>query len=113
MPDNVTITVGEDDSTNIVIGDGDQTNVTVSGVQAAAQTSFDSSTSDISASDLQTAVAVLANEKFAQDTPPTVGVSEGDLWYDTDDDIMYVRRDTSWTELVQENLSGSIDGGTY
>jgi len=103
MPDSITITVGAEDSTNI----------SVANAASAAQTTFDSSTSDLSVTDLQNAVATLANEKFAQSGEPTVGVNEGDLWYDTDDDIMYVRRDTSWTKLVQENLSGAIDGGTY
>jgi len=103
MPDNITITVDPDDSTNI----------TVANAASAAQTSFDASTSDLTATDLQTAIATLANEKFAQDTPPTVGVSEGDLWYDIDDDILYVRRNSTWTKLIQENLDGGIDGGTY
>jgi len=110
---DVTITVGAGDTTNVVVGDGDTTNVSVSDVFSAAQTTFDPSTSDLSSTDLQSAVAILANEKFAQDGTPSTGVTEGDLWYDTDDDIMYVRRDTSWTKLVQENLSGAIDGGTY
>jgi len=45
--------------------------------------------------------------------PTGATVTEGDLWYDTDDDIFYVRRDTSWIELVQEELTGNIDGGTW
>ena len=110
---DVTINVGSGDSTNVVVGDGDTTNISVSDVFSASQTSFDPSTSDLSVTNLQQAVATLANEKFAQDGEPTVGVNEGDLWYDTDNDIMYVRRDTSWTQLVQENLTGAIDGGTY
>jgi|TARA_B110000263_G_scaffold193432_1_gene171513 hypothetical protein len=102
MPDNVTITVGA----------GDTTNISVSDATSAAQTSFDATTSDLTSTDLQTAVASLANEKFAQDGTPS-GASEGAMWYDTDDDILYVRRNSSWTKLIQENLDGGIDGGSY
>tara|TARA_X000001382_G_scaffold54758_1_gene37415 strand:- start:73 stop:381 length:309 start_codon:yes stop_codon:yes gene_type:complete len=102
MPDNVTITVGAGDSTNISVADA----------TSAAQTSFDASTSDLTATDLQTAIAALANEKFAQDGTPSSAL-EGSIWYDTDDDILYVRRNSTWTKLIQENLDGGIDGGTY
>ena len=88
-------------------------NVVVSSTVSASSVTFDSTTSDLSETDLQNAVAELANEKFVQDAAPTVGVTEGDLWYDADDDILNVRRDTSWVELVQENLTGGIDGGTW
>jgi hypothetical protein len=102
MPDNVTITIDPDDSTNI----------TVSEATSAAQTTFDATTSDLTATDLQTAIAALANEKFAQDGTPS-SANEGSIWYDTDDDILYVRRNSTWTKLIQENLDGGIDGGTY
>ena len=88
-------------------------NVTVSSTISASSVTFDSTTSDLSETDLQNAVAELANEKFVQNAAPTVGVTEGDLWYDADDDILNVRRDTSWVELVQENLTGGIDGGSW
>ena len=87
--------------------------VVVSSTVSASSVTFDSTTSDLSVTDLQNAVAGLANEKFVQDAAPTVGVTEGDLWYDADDDVLNVRRDTSWVELVQENLTGGIDGGSW
>lgn len=102
MPDNVTITVGA----------GDTTNISVSDATSASQTSFNPATSDLAATDLQSAVAALANEKFAQDGTPS-GAAEGAIWYDTDDDILYVRRNSTWTKLIQENVSGGIDGGSF
>jgi hypothetical protein len=103
MPENVTITVGA----------GDSTNISVSDASSAAQTSFDASTSDLTATDLQSAIAALANEKFAQDGTPSGTILEGAMWYDTDDDILYVRRNSTWTKLIQENVDGGIDGGTF
>jgi len=39
-------------------------------------------------------------------------VTEGDIWYDTDDDKLYVRDEDSWNELVS-SISGTVDGGSY
>ena len=98
---------------NITVEAGDAFTVEVSSAVSAASTIYDPSGSDLSATDLQTVIDELANEKFAQTTAPTVGVSEGDLWYDTDDDELKVRRDSAWVEIVQEDLSGDLDGGSY
>ena len=87
--------------------------VSVSTVASAGSITVDPATSDLIASTAQAAFEELALEKFSQAAAPTTGVTEGDLWYDTDDDILFVRRDTSWTEMVQEELSGNIDGGTW
>lgn len=38
--------------------------------------------------------------------------SEGELWYDTDDDKLYIRDEDSWNELVS-SISGTVDGGSY
>ena len=37
---------------------------------------------------------------------------EGDIWYDTDDDKLYIRDEDSWNELVS-SISGTVDGGSY
>ena len=98
---------------NITVEAGDSFTVEVQSAVSAASTIYDPSGSDLSATDLQTVIDELANEKFAQTTAPTTGVSEGDLWYDTDDDELKVRRDEAWVEIVQEDLSGNVDGGSY
>ena len=86
-------------------------NVTVSSTVSAAYVTIDSSGNDLSVDDLQNAVSALANEKFAQDGTPTTGVTEGDMWYDTDDDKLMVYKDSAWVE-TQEVL-GQLDGGSY
>ena len=63
---------------------------------------------------VQAALEDISTQVAVQTTAPTgADVTEGDLWYDTDDDILFVRRDTSWIEMVQEELSGNIDGGSW
>jgi hypothetical protein len=72
------------------------------------------SSSNVAAGNVKDALEEVATQVVAGTTAPTgVDVTEGDLWYDTDDDILFVRRDTSWTEMIQEELSGNIDGGTW
>tara|TARA_R100000750_G_C2275791_1_gene69262 strand:+ start:277 stop:585 length:309 start_codon:yes stop_codon:yes gene_type:complete len=72
-------------------------------------------TSDsVTATNVKSALEEVATQLAVGVSAPTgVTVTEGDLWYDTDDDILFVRRDTSWIEMVQEELSGNIDGGTW
>jgi hypothetical protein len=68
---------------------------------------------NITATNVRDAIEEVATQVAVGTSAPTADVTEGDLWYDTDDDIFYVRRDTSWIELVQEDLTGNIDGGTW
>jgi len=72
------------------------------------------SSSNVAAGNVKDALEEVATQLAVGTAAPTgLTVTEGDLWYDTDDDILFVRRDTSWIELVQEELSGNIDGGTW
>ena len=72
------------------------------------------SSSNVAAGNVKDALEEVATQLAVGTSAPTgVTVTEGDLWYDTDDDIFYVRRDATWVELVQEELSGNIDGGTW
>ena len=43
---------------------------------------------------------------------PTNEVEEGNLWYDTDDDVMYIRDEDSWNEIHVSGRS-TLDGGTF
>ena len=38
--------------------------------------------------------------------------TEGDLYYDTDDDKLYARDEDSWNEIVT-SVSGTVDGGSF
>mgnify|MGYP001192322735 CR=1 FL=1 len=71
------------------------------------------SSSNVVATNVQDAIDELGSQIAVGASAPTSSVTEGDLWYDTDDDIFYARRDTAWVELVQEDLTGNIDGGTW
>jgi hypothetical protein len=69
---------------------------------------------NITATNVRDAIEEVATQVAVGATAPTgAAVTEGDLWYDTDDDQLFVRRDSSWTEMVQEDLTGDIDGGTW
>ena len=70
--------------------------------------------SSVTATNVQSALEEVATQlAVGAEAPTGVSVTEGDLWYDTDDDQLFVRRDSSWTEMVQEDLTGDIDGGTW
>tara|TARA_R110002110_G_scaffold93458_1_gene243115 strand:- start:2534 stop:2821 length:288 start_codon:yes stop_codon:yes gene_type:complete len=43
---------------------------------------------------------------------PTSDVSEGDLHYDSDDDVFYVRDENSWNEVLVAGAS-TLNGGTF
>tara|TARA_R100001510_G_C7547146_1_gene132351 strand:+ start:376 stop:666 length:291 start_codon:yes stop_codon:yes gene_type:complete len=45
-------------------------------------------------------------------TAPTSGVNEGDLHYDSDNDVFYVRDEDSWNEVLVAGQS-ALNGGTF
>mgnify|MGYP006134564567 FL=1 len=76
----------------------------------------------ITSSNLQTALQQLADQNFRGTSAPTGGtVSEGDTWYDTDDDQFKVYRETSsgnfaWVPIMAGNISAdsdTVDAGSY
>jgi hypothetical protein len=70
------------------------------------------SSESITAKNVQDALEEIATQIAVQTTAPTSAVTEGDMWYDTDDDKLYVRDEDSWNELVS-SVSGTVDGGSY
>ena len=76
----------------------------------------------ISSTNLQTVLQGLADQDFRGTSAPTGStVSEGDTWYDTDDDQLKVYRETSsgnfaWVPIMVGNISpdsDTIDAGSY
>ena len=76
----------------------------------------------ITATDLDTALKQLADQNFRGTTAPTGStVSEGDTWYDTDDEQFKVYRETSsgtfqWVPIIVGAAGGdsdTIDAGSY
>ena len=48
----------------------------------------------------------------ASASAPSSGITEGDLFYDTDDDVFYVRDEDSWNEVLVAGAS-TLNGGTF
>ena len=76
----------------------------------------------ISSTNLQTVLQGLADQDFRGTSAPTGStVSEGDTWYDTDDDQLKVYRETSsgnfaWVPIMVGNISAdsdTIDAASY
>ena len=104
---------------------GTTTTITASGV-ALANTQASgmgiSTITGLSATNVQAAIEELAGNDFRQDTAPTGSqVSEGDTWYDTDDNQLKVYRETSsgvfqWAPIIvggAEGDSDTLDAGSY
>ena len=58
---------------------------------------------DIDATNIQDALHQLADQKFTGTSAPSAGdanLDEGDLWYDTANNLLKVYRNTTWENLV-------------
>jgi hypothetical protein len=73
----------------------------------------------ITATNVQVALEQLADQDFRSTSTPTgANVQEGDTWYDTDDNLMKVYRETSagvfeWTNLVVTDADDLLDAGAF
>ena len=73
----------------------------------------------VTATNVQDALQQLADQDFRSDDAPTgANVSEGDTWYDTDDNLMKVYREISsgvfaWTNLVVAETDETLDAGAF
>ena len=76
----------------------------------------------INATTVYDALKQLADQDFRSDSAPTgANVSEGDTWYDTDDDHLKVYRETSsgtfeWVPIMIGNISDdsdTVDAGAF
>ena len=65
----------------------------------------------ITAKNLSAALDEVAGQQAKQASAPS-SPGDGNMWYDTDDDVMYVRDEDSWNEI---HVSGrtALDGGTF
>ena len=73
----------------------------------------------VTATNVQDALSQLADQDFrSNDTPTGTNVSEGDTWYDLDDNTMKIYREISagvfaWTNLVVAETDTSLDAGAF
>ena len=68
--------------------------------------------SDITATNVQDAIHQLADQKFTGTSAPTgadAHLDEGDLWYDTANNLLKVYRNTTWEDLV---ISAQLSEGS-
>ena len=73
----------------------------------------------ITATNVEEALQQLADQEFRTDSAPSgTNVSEGDTWYDLDDNIYKIYREISagvfaWTNLVVTEPDTSLDAGAF
>jgi len=65
----------------------------------------------ITAKNLSAALDEVAGQQAKQASAPG-NPTEGNMWYDTDDDVMYIRDEDSWNEIHVDGAS-TLDGGTF
>jgi hypothetical protein len=113
--DTVALSISEGDDFTLEInnfaippaGDGGSISITPTGI--------------VTANTLQGAIEQLAANQFKSNSAPTVGVDEGDTWYDLDDNQMKVYRETStgvfnWVPLIIGDITGdsdTLDAGSF
>lgn len=126
---NVTVTpaVSNNSITSVEVTDRTRS-VTVSTVALPSTASVAASAvtvtpyNTITATNLNDALQQLADQDFRGTSTPTGdNIQEGDTWYDTDDDQMYVYRETSpgtfeWVPIILGTAGGdsdTLDAGAF
>ncbi len=120
ITENVTdIAIGGDQGATEVTVQENKTEVTISAALSAtagANAIVYTPGGSISSTTVQGALGELANDFFKGTEVPTTGVEEGDLFYDTDDNILRVYADNQWITLMEAQDSTNmlrLDGGSY
>ena len=120
ITENVTdIAIGGDQGATEVTVQENKTEVTISAALSAtagANAIVYTPGCSISSTTVQGAIEELANDFFKGTEVPTTGVEEGDLFYDTDDNILRVYADNQWITLMEAQDSTNmlrLDGGSY
>jgi len=115
----ITVTVTEVTGNTVTVTE-EQTVITTSLLASAATEATNVTVTPvgtITATDLQTALEELADQKFVSATAPASdddNLEEGDLWYDTANNVLKVYRNTSWEEItLNAQLSESASGSEY
>ena len=70
---------------------------------------------DIDATNIQDALHQLADQKFTGTSAPAssdANLDEGDLWYDTTNNLLKVYRNTTWEDLVVSEMLAEGSGTT-
>tara|TARA_B100001094_G_scaffold116170_1_gene112097 strand:- start:10038 stop:10640 length:603 start_codon:yes stop_codon:yes gene_type:complete len=114
------------DTVALSISEGDEFTVAINNFAVPTPTNNAATvtitpTGMVTATTLQGAIEQLAANQFKSNSAPTVGVDEGDTWYDLDDNQMKVYRETStgvfnWVPLIIGDIAGdsdTLDAGSF
>ena len=115
------------ESTTSVVASGTATtlevfNTSIPSITSAASGVSSAAYGSVTATNVQSAIEQLADQSFRQAAAPTgATVSEGDTWYDTDDDEFKVYRETStgvfaWVPIMLGTPPGDsdiVDAGAF
>jgi len=129
MTDVTTLTISEDVTSVTVLEDVTTINIApvVTTVEAKGLSIVYASANalpfvpygTVTANNVQTALEQLADQDFrTTETPIGTNVSEGDTWYDTDDNLMKIYREVSagtfaWTNMVVAETNDMLDAGAF
>ena len=113
---SVIVTVTETTGNEITVTT-DQVVITTNSVAVgvAGDISF-SPVGSITATNIQDALHQIADQKFVQAAAPAGdnNLEEGDLWYNTTDNVLMVYRNTTWEEItIAAQLSESSGAAEY
>lgn len=108
VEENYQVTV--QDETNLVVTVGEPGPPGTGSAATVAVTPY----GPITATTAQGAIEQLADQLFKSGTAPTTNVEEGDLWYDTTNDILKVYKNGSWINMILEpDLENAVLNGGY
>lgn len=102
------------DDTNIVVTVGEQGPPGTAGATTGTGVTI-TPYGSISATNAQAAIEQLADQLFKSAIEPTNNLEEGDLWYDTANDILKVYKNGYWINMILEPdlTNASLDGGYF
>ena len=71
--------------------------------------------SSMTATNVQTALEELADEYYHKQAGPPSSPNEGDIWYDTDDNVLQLYRNSAWVTMAGATGTdmSTFSGGTY
>jgi len=106
------VTVSPSANVTVEVTSSSDNTISSSNISDASGITYSSANGVLSSTNLQSALDELDERKFTGDNAPSVSLTdEGDIWYDTDDDITYVRKNSDWVAIMDSQ--SSLNGGYF
>lgn len=106
------ITVNPSSNVTVEVSASADNSISSSNITDASGITYASLNGVLNSTNLQSALDELDERKFTGDNAPSVLLTdEGDIWYDTDDNITYVRKDSDWVKIMDEE--SALNGGYF